>query len=346
MLGITHITIGVTATSLLLQTAEPTLLFTGALASLLPDVDTSVSPAGRMFPWASRFLERRMPHRSCTHSLVASLAVALITYPGATWLNIPLGMIHALNIGYFMGWYADSFTRNGVEMFWPDSTRWVVPGNRKYRLATNSSAEYVVLVVLIIFALIVFKINANGGIMQHFNRLLATTNGVQQIYNEKGGNHLVVVHLQGVRASDRTPIVGDYLLIQPRGKNFIVQSQATGEIYQAGTEPDCQILVQRITADPGVGAITSVEPLKLDEEQIASKLEPFNRARSRVFVSGELKIGDTDTLSHLVPDPNQFRSIRAEGNKVILDVAPIRSVLTQLGKEFATGYLSIRSIYE
>ena len=72
MLGISHLLISGTATSLLLGTASPTMIAVGAIAGLLPDIDISTSPAGRVLPWISRFFESRMPHRSCTHSLVAS----------------------------------------------------------------------------------------------------------------------------------------------------------------------------------------------------------------------------------------------------------------------------------
>ncbi|MCC5625182.1 metal-dependent hydrolase [Nostoc sp. CHAB 5715] len=61
-------------------TANPAVIAVGAIAGLLPDIDISTSPAGRVLPWISRFFETRMPHRSCTHSLVASGAIALLTF--------------------------------------------------------------------------------------------------------------------------------------------------------------------------------------------------------------------------------------------------------------------------
>ena len=215
MLGLTHLTIGAMATSLVLQTANPTLIAIGAIASLLPDVDTSRSPAGQVLPWLSHWLEARMPHRSCTHSVLASLVVAIATYPPAIWLKLPIDSIHAVNIGYFIGWYADSFTKTGVEMFWPDRSRWVIPRNRKYRLSTGSPAEWTLLSILILLALLIFHINLNGGMSDQFNRLLGTSNGVLEVYNKVGGSRLVTVHVEGIMEGDRTPVTGDYLLIRP-----------------------------------------------------------------------------------------------------------------------------------
>lgn len=343
MIGLTHMVVGATATSLGLGTADSVLLATGAIASLLPDIDISVSPAGRVFPWISRWLERRFAHRSCTHSLMASFALAIATYPIATLGYAPWGFIHAINIGYFSGYFIDSFTKSGIEIFWPNSIRFVCPGNRDLRLQTGSSIEYSLLVALIVVAICVFTINASGGILVQFNRFLATTDGVEQLYNQKGNDHLVVVHLQGVRNSDRAPVQGDFWVIQAHGKDFIVQAK-TGEIYKAGSEPDAQLIVEHIVADPGPVATTTVEPLKLEDLQVKVALSPFNRPGAMVFVSGQIVIDDPEGLQ-LVADPNQFSTIRATGNSVTLEAAPLMTVNKILGEQFATGQLAIKLIY-
>ena len=343
MMGITQISLGAPAVSLVLQTADPALLFVGAIASLLPDVDTSVSPAGKALPWVSHWLEQRMPHRSCTHSLMASAALALVTYPVAVLANLPLNLIHAINIGFFAGWFADAFTRNGIEMFYPSTTRCVLPGNRNLRLRTGSSAEYGLLLVIVAIAAFSININANGGMLTQFNRLIASPTGVEQLYNEKGSNHLMVAHIRGVRSSDRAPVSGDFWIVQAQGQGFIVQSKA-GEIYKAGTEPDCQLIAEHITAEPGVSATTNIETLKLEEEELASKLEQFERSSAMVFVSGRLNVENLEDLQ-LTTDPYQFQTIRASGNSINLEAAPLKTVQQTLGEQFATGLVTVRSIY-
>ncbi|WP_375514885.1 metal-dependent hydrolase [uncultured Nostoc sp.] len=103
MLGISHLLISGTATSLLLGTASPTMIAVGAIAGLLPDIDISTSPAGRVLPWVSAFFESRMPHRSCTHSLVASGAIAIAGYTAALFNPNLLNLAHTLSVGYFFG---------------------------------------------------------------------------------------------------------------------------------------------------------------------------------------------------------------------------------------------------
>lgn len=342
-MGISHMVVSATASSLLLQTADPAFIMIGAIAGLGPDIDLSISPAGRVFPWISRWLERRFPHRSCTHSFVASGAVAIATYPAAIYAGLPLGLVHAVNIGYFAGWFADLFTKSGVEMFYPSSVRWVVPANRNFRLATGSSAEYGILVVLVAIALFSFNINANGGVLTQFNRLIASTNGVEQLYNEKGSSHLVLAHIKGVRVSDQSRVQGDFWIVQTYGQGFIVISN-NGEIYKVGTEPDCQIKPERITADPGPAATSSVESLRLEEEQLQAKLQQFNRLNALAFVSGKITIDDPESLQ-LTINPNQFPILRASGGIVTLEAAPLNTVQQALGEQVATGHLFIKSIY-
>jgi inner membrane protein len=342
MLGISHLLISGTATSLLLGTANPAVIAVGAIAGLLPDIDISTSPAGRVLPWVSTFFETRMPHRSCTHSLVASGAIAIVGY-GAVLLNPSfINLVHALNIGYFFGWFADVFTRGGVEMFWPSPVRCVCPGNRDLRLRTGSNAEYFVLVLLIAIALFTFNINNSGGLLTQFNRLIAAPSGVQKIYNESGSTHLIKANIKGVRTTDRSRVVGQFLIIQAQGTGFLVQSD-DNRIYKASTEPDAQIFLEEITADVGRPAITNIEAIFLEDEPIGAALEKFNRTGAMVFISGQLSFDTLDGVT-LPRDPYQFPYIRASDSTVTLEAARLTIVQSKLGEEFATGQLQVRII--
>jgi inner membrane protein len=343
MLGISHLLISGTATSLLLGTANPTIIAVGAIAGLLPDVDISTSPAGRVLPWVSAFFESRMPHRSCTHSLVASGVVAAISYGLALFNPRLINLVHALNIGYTFGWFADIFTRGGVEMFWPSPVRCVCPGNRDLRLRTGSNAEYFVLVMLVAIALFTFNINNSGGLLTQFNRLIAAPSGVQKIYNESGSTHLIKANVKGVRTSDRSRVVGQFLIVQSQGTGFLLQDDEK-RIYKASTEPDAQIFLEEIIADVGKPAITNIEIATLEDEPIGPVLDKFNRAGAMVFVTGQLSVDTLDGVT-LPRDPYQFPCIRSSSDtNITLEAAPLSIVQKALGEEFATGQLQVRVI--
>jgi inner membrane protein len=343
MLGISHLLISGTAASLLLQTADPVLIAVGAIGGLLPDVDVSTSPAGRLFPWISGYFQETMPHRSMTHSIVASAVIAIASYGTAIFIPKLVPIASALTIGYTFGWFADCFTRGGVEMFWPSPVRCVCPGNRNLRLKTGSNAEYFILCILIAIALSAFSINSKGGILTQFNRLIASTSGVQGVYNSSGSTHKIVANIKGVRAGDRSKVDGQFQIIQPNGTGFIVLEPKTNKLYKAATEPDSQIVIEQITADVSTPAITTIESVFVEDQVIGEALSKFNRTNTNVFVSGDLVVEDFDT-SILPRDPYQFKFIDASPSSIKLEAAPLKVVMKFLGDEFASGSLQVRSI--
>lgn len=343
MLGISHLLISGTAASLLLQTADPVLIAVGAIGGLLPDVDVSTSPAGRVFPWISGFFQETMPHRSMTHSIVASAAVAIASYGTAIFMPNLMPIASALTIGYTFGWFADCFTRGGVEMFWPSPVRCVCPGNRNLRLKTGSDTEYFVLCFLIAIALFTFNINSKGGILTQFDRLIASTSGVQGVYNGSGSTHKIIANIKGVRAGDRLKVDGQFQVIQPNGSGFIVLEPKTNKLYKAATDPDSQIIIEQITADVGKPAVTTIESVFVEDQVIGEAIGKFNRTNTNVFISGDLFVEDYDT-SVLPRDPYQFKFIEASSSNIKLEAAPLKVVIKFLGDEFASGSLQVRSI--
>jgi inner membrane protein len=318
------------------------VILTGAIAGLLPDIDTSLSPAGRMFPWISAWFESKQGHRGASHSLIASCVVAMISYNIAAWF-FPwfLPYASALTIGYTFGWFADVFTQGGCEMLWPYRVICVCPGNRNLRLKTSSNAEYIVLAGLIVVAIAVLNINSRGGVFTQFNRLIASPSGVISLYNQQGSNHQIIVNVEGVRSSNREKVNGKFLVIQQSGSGFIVQGE-DGKIYKVGADPDSQIITEKITGDVGPNAVTVLETANLDDDQVAQALNKFIRTGTLAYVSGQISIAALDPLPS--PDPYEFHTIKHSGSGVTLEAAPLKNVLTLLGEEFGTGTLLIKMI--
>ena len=298
-----------------------------------------------------------MPHRSMTHSIIASAVVAIAkrsvgiaSYGTAIFIPQFIPIASALTIGYTFGWFADCFTRGGVEMFWPSPVRCVCPGNRNLRLKTGSNAEYFILCILIAIpterfaiALSAFSINSKGGILTQFNRLIASTSGVQGVYNSSGSTHKIIANIKGVRAGDRSKVDGQFQIIQPNGTGFIVLEPKTNKLYKAATEPDSQIVIEQITADVSTPAITTIESVFVEDQVIGEAISKFNRTNTNVFISGDLSVEDFDT-SVLPRDPYQFKFIDASPSSIKLEAAPLKVVMKFLGDEFASGSLQVRSI--
>ncbi len=272
--------------------------------------------------------------------------MAIISYGVSLfWNSRFLNLAHALTIGYSFGWLADLFTRGGVEMFWPSPVRCVSPQNRNLRLRTGSNAEYFVMVIFAAIALLTFNINNSGGVFIQFDRFMGNSSGVERIYNESGSTHLVKVHIKGVMVTDRSPVLGDFLIVQSLGNGFVVQSK-DGKIYRAGTDPESQILIDRITADSNEPAVTTIESIVLEDDELSSILSRFDHNNAMVFLSGEISIDDPNVKFAL--DPHQFPFIKrnetTDSPGVKLEAAPLKYIKKKFGDQFATGQLSIRSI--
>jgi hypothetical protein len=60
-----------------------------AIASQLPDIDTTESFSGRLIWPLTNYLEQRFPHRSLTHSFMATGIVAGLAPPPANFETYP-----------------------------------------------------------------------------------------------------------------------------------------------------------------------------------------------------------------------------------------------------------------
>jgi len=339
MMTITHLLTGSMATASLLTATQPEILLVGAIASLLPDIDISTSPIGRVLFPISSFLEKRFAHRSATHSILASGLVGAVSY--GLWLQfpvIPINFIHALNIGYFAGWFLDCFTKSGVEMFYPSKLRCVCPGNRDLRLSTASPQEYWLIAIMAAVAVWLFQVNDNGGLIKEFNKLIAAPSGVTELYNEAGGDHLIYANVQGVYASDRSPIKEKFEIVGVSGNDFVVE--ADGKLFKAGNDPDSTIITQRITGEVGPPSITDTESMAFNEDEI-TPLVKFSGKRA--YLTGTVEIDDPESI-RVLPNPREYQSISLSGNTVTLSYAPIDQVISLLSDQLLIGNLSIKVI--
>jgi inner membrane protein len=127
MMAITHAAIATAGTSLILGTAEPLPLGLAILGSQLPDLDTTTSTIGKICFPISSWIEDRFPHRSITHSLLATALIAAVALP-IGYFTGNLAHAAALPLGHLLACFSDTFTKQGVQLFYPEPV-WAVGGN-------------------------------------------------------------------------------------------------------------------------------------------------------------------------------------------------------------------------
>lgn len=85
------------------------------VSTILPDLDTGFSSWGRH--WIFRPLQFFVKHRGIIHSLTTATLLSILL--AAFWPIVSLGFF----VGYSAHIILDSFTREGVQPFWPLKTK-------------------------------------------------------------------------------------------------------------------------------------------------------------------------------------------------------------------------------
>ncbi|MGK7896728.1 MAG: metal-dependent hydrolase [Xenococcus sp. (in: cyanobacteria)] len=350
MMSITHATFSVSLTSIVLGTANPAILGVSAIASLLPDIDTSKSFIGRLFFPLSCWIETRTVHRGITHSFFATGMITLITYPLAAIGYSPIWK--ALILGYFWGWFADVFTKSGVEAFYPSRGRLIIPRNPHLRLGTRSRAEWFLLMVLVAIAIISININSAGGIIRGFNQALGLPSGAVEVVSEDTSRYLLTAHIKGRNAITEMPIDASYEVIEPLTANDLLVKDSSGMIYRVGQSQECQIIASQIRVERVKPIKTKVSNLILDDEDIYTAVQfkiqnSKGKMADRIYLSGTLTIFDAEDLT-LPTHLDRFDTITLQPGSDIayarLVSANPQEVMKLLGDYYASGNLIVRTI--
>jgi inner membrane protein len=346
MMNSTQAVFSVALTSLAMGTADPVLLGTAAIAAQFPDLDTSKSWLGRLPPLTliARWIEKRYSHRTLTHSFLFSLGLAVVTFPITLW-NQSLWI--ALNLGYFLGWYADNFTKQGVCAFFPHPGRLVTPGNPRLRLSTGSSAEYFLMAVLVCVAIAIINLNTSGGILKAFNQTLGLSSGAVEIVAAEQNQYLLMAQIRGRNTLTQQAVQGQFEVVQPLTQTDLLVKDSQGRLYRAGETQESQIQITQVQVQRRGNVKPSVREIRLEDEAIAEALSRIPQS-DRVYLSGLLTVEDAEDL---VPPnyPDRFNSIRVQPGSGIasvhLEAASPGEVIRILGDYSASGSLIVRSIH-
>ena len=338
----THIALSVAATSIILGTADPVVLGLSAIASQLPDVDTTKSYSGRLLFPLSSYLEKNFAHRSITHSFLALSIFAVVVFP-VTFIGYKyyLGLVS----GYFWGFFGDVFTKSGVALFYPSKVRAICPANPRLRLSTGSNAEWFVLFILIIFAVLSIQINSAGGIVRNFNQALGLPSGAIETVNQDASRYLLKAHIKGRNAITQEPVEKAYEIVQPLNQNDLLVKDELGTTYRVGNSQESQIIASQMKIERVAPITTTVTNIFLDDEDLYEKIAAL--PQERTYLSGTLTIFDADGL--IIPTHiDRYDTITLQPGSDIayarLIAASGQDVLRLLGDYYASGNLVVRVI--
>jgi len=330
MMALTHAIISTAGISLILTTSDPIHLALAIAGSQLPDLDTSTSTIGQILFPISNWIENRFPHRSVTHSLIATTVLAILSAPlyfyfdWKTWL--------CLSLAHLISCFSDVFTKQGVQLFWPHPAWCISVSNPNRRLQTGGTGEYWVLAITAAVLAIALNLSNSGGPTAFVgNTLGLRVNAVDKYQQNSASNH-VWAEISGTFATDSSRADGKYFLVAADGNEFIVSSQK-GQIYKTGEN----IISDRLTVEIGKPASSSVQSLEFDEEEFS--IVPIPNAA--VFISGEILVDDPE-LVKIGTDSKQFTVAKLTGDSLTFTYCPLEKAIALLKDQIISGSIQAK----
>ncbi|AFZ38324.1 Protein of unknown function DUF457, transmembrane (plasmid) [Stanieria cyanosphaera PCC 7437] len=337
MLAITHCAIALSGTSLILGTANPLPLGLAILGSQLPDLDTTTSTIGKICFPVSSWIEDRFPHRSITHSLLATVGIAAVSLTVNYFLHGSIKTALALPLGHLLSCFSDTFTKQGVQLFYPEPVWAVSVSNPRRRLKTGGAGELWVLgIAIAMFCFGIYLANG-GGITQKLSQSLGLKDGIVELYNKNASSHNVYAEIKGVWATDRTSADGKYLILGTEGSEFIV-SDSKG-VYKTGE----QIITSKVSTEIGEASKTEVRSINFNDEEAITKLTQLRTAYpgADIYLSGELAIDFPEDVKISI-EPNQMVTATVVGNSLKLNYCGLDRAIALLKEQFAVGTVEVK----
>lgn len=142
MLLKTHLAFGILMIILFVQHVNDKLIFMAMVlvATVLPDLDSGFSSWGRHLIF--RPLQFFVKHRGIIHSFTLAVAISIVL--SMFWPVVSLGFF----VGYSVHLICDSFTKEGIQPFWPLKSKSIG------FISTGGRIEDSIFVGLILFDLI------------------------------------------------------------------------------------------------------------------------------------------------------------------------------------------------
>ncbi|GBE95660.1 membrane-bound metal-dependent hydrolase [Nostoc cycadae WK-1] len=313
-MGITHTAVALAGVSVLTGSADISVLLLAAIGSQIPDLDTTKSWIGKaVYPLAS-FLEEKYAHRSATHSIFLSLAIATLTLP-VLWLY-GWQLWAALPLGHLLSCFSDCSTKLGCQFFWPiNKDNWVIGLNPQNRIETGKTADYAVLASAIcVFCISFYLVTGGGGLGAWATRTLFPTERTAVELLRQENQKAIAVQIEGVRTVDNSLVNDKFWAIGADGGKLIVRS-ISGQIMRIGNGGD--IIAKRV----------NVLPERLDVKTRRQRIEEAEAAEwvkslpSGALVSGILEIEDSGEINLPIATPGAMSTVNKSASGVSLDYA-------------------------
>ena len=247
-------------------------------AAVAPDVDTLGSTVGRVFSPIARRIERRFGHRTITHCYAAQGAVAVLALP-FLWTGLPGGALPhlyaAVVVGYVSHPFLDTWTVQGVRVFWPWSDRrGVFPYyNRQetaYRTTTGSRVDAFFGITFVCLT-VPFAVLEHDGYQRFVRRVQADAGAaVRDFLDWSAEGYLVEIEVEASDPQHLQRLEGRFEAVGTTGANtLLVRDTTDGRVFSLGPAYSANFQPDRVVAHRGARVQVSRRQITLDGRVLA-----------------------------------------------------------------------------
>lgn len=305
--------------------------------SLLPDIDTTTSGLGRWIKPISSVIERRLGHRSLTHSLLGML---LLSFSFSWILYFSAWVYLWLLVGFFSHIVLDSHNVTGVPLLYPLRLEFVSIYDRGMRVKYGSSTEFSYLAAFTFASLILLPFSLDG-FSPWFHRALGAPYGAVEDYLRWRDEAEVWVFIQGHNLLTDEDINGSYRAIDALDRDTLLVEDSAGRAYSAALT-NANIQVRRIRAWKGESLISSTYRLDLSGRLVSDLIYSLPKGTKTLHINAALELNDEVTA---VPAIGYFQRISVKGKSLLARSATMGDLATYSSLVIESGSAVIRAEY-
>ena len=237
---------------------------TVACASVLPDVDSGGSHAGRVCPPLTRFLERKFGHRTLTHSfLMMGILALLLLVPVLLGCDVAACFL----LGYMTHPFLDTCTPNGVRLFFPFSRlRCVFPFDsgapHRFRIESGSKLDAALGAILWLSCVPALYV-ANLGYERFIRLTQHSVESAVRDYESFSPSSVVRVAMKARNAMSGEVLEGKYTAAGALDARTLIFVGPDGRLHSVGRDFAAEYTADNIVCERGEPAAIEVREVDM-----------------------------------------------------------------------------------
>jgi len=292
----THITFAGFVYLLVLTTTGVALSFLNGLvigvAAILPDIDNGTSTVGRLAPALSLAIERKVGHRTLTHSVTCIAVLALLLFP---LLAMERDLYVCFLAGYASHPFLDTMTVSGVKLFYPfSSVRCVFPFEvnhpSRYRTHTGSKLDKTLGLVFLLGCIPTYLVASEG--YERFVRIAQKNiESAVRDYNEFSGSSIVYARVSGHSLLTKEHVEGRFEIAGALNNHTLLFRGDDGRLHSLGNEYQAEYVAESALCERGDPVRVVIRRVDLENLPLA-QVESYCDSATGSLLFGELTTPD------------------------------------------------------